>query len=164
MDVDQPKDFKSFLQSIYKLLGAIYFTKSLDPKASRYQDFILARQYYQREHEIIETMTAEDIGEEQGSLQILKQSSYFNMGVMESKISSMHEEAESNLKQALALAMDLKDPAAEKTAWWELGNLYKRTGRYDLVKECQKREFELIKLYKFTDDLMFCVQERSEFL
>jgi tetratricopeptide (TPR) repeat protein len=164
MDIDQPIKPKLFLQSAYKLLGTIYFTKSLDSKASRYQDFTLAHQYYQREREIIDTMTAEDIDEEQGSLQILSQSSYFNMGVMEAKMPWMHEDAESNLKRALALAMDLRDHVSEKTAWWELGNLYKRTGQFDLVKGCQQKEFELIKLYEFTDDLMFCVQERSESL
>lgn len=162
MDIDQPRASKSFLQSTYRLLGTIYFTKSLDPKASRNQDFTLAHQYYQRERDIIDSMTAEDINEDQGSLQMMKQSLYFNMGVMESKMPSMYDEAESNLKRALALAMELEDHAAEKTAWWELGNLYKRTGQFDLVKGCQQKEFDLIKLYEFTDDLAFCVRDRSK--
>lgn len=154
---------KSNLQNAYKVIGDIYFTKSLNQHESRYDDFENAHKYYKLEREIIDTMTLDDIEErEENDLQKLKHSSHFNMGVMQAKSPMWYSDAEKNLKQAIILAHKLEDYASEKTAWWELGNLYKRNGQFDNVKYCQNKELRLIRKYGFKDDEIYCFEERCK--
>lgn len=155
---------KSNLQNLYKVLGDIYFTKSLNQEECRYDDFQNAHRYYKLEREIINTMTLEDIEDpEPDDLTKLIQSSHFNMGVMESKIPSWYKAAEINLKRAVTLASGIKDFTAEKIAWWELGNLYKRVEQYDNVRFCQEKEYHIIKEHGFTLDEFYCFEERCEY-
>lgn len=157
-------DNKSNLQNAYKVLGDIYFTKSLNQNDSRYDDFENAHRFYKLERNIIDKMTLDDIKDpEPDELLKLKQSSHFNMGVMEAKISSCYEDAENNLKMAITMAHNLKDYAAEKTAWWELGNLYKCAEQIDNVKYCQLKECEIIREHGFTEDELYSFQEKCKF-
>jgi tetratricopeptide (TPR) repeat protein len=160
---DDQARHKSNLQNAYKVLGDIYFTKNLNTNESRSDDFENAHKYYKLEREIIDTMTLDDIVDpEEGDLEKLKQSSHFNMGVMESKSPTWYSAAEANLKEAITIAHQLKDFASEKTAWWELGNLYKRVGQFDNVKYCQRKELRLIRIHKFKDDEIYCFEERCK--
>ncbi|KAK4509752.1 phosphate transporter (Pho88) [Mucor velutinosus] len=154
---------KSLFQSTYRMLGDIYFMKSNDTSASRYADYEHAQKYYGLERNMIDTMTLDDIEDPQeDDMKRLVQSSYFNLGVMESKVHTTYNEGEANLKRAITLAQELKDYASEKSAWWELGNLYKRTQQYDLVKECQRREYQLVTQHEFTEDQRLCFEERMK--
>ncbi|KAL9554111.1 hypothetical protein MBANPS3_002977 [Mucor bainieri] len=155
---------KSLFQSTYRMLGEIYFVKSNDISASRYADYEHAQKYYQLERDVIDTMALDDIEDPQeDDIKRLIQSSNFNLGVMESKMHTTYSEGESNLKRAIVLAQELQDYASEKSAWWELGNLYKRLQQYDLVKECQKREYQLVIQHDFTEDHLLCYEERMKF-
>lgn len=161
MNQELPK-MKSLFQSTYRMLGDIYFMKSNDEPASRNADYEHAQHYYQLERDVIDTMTLDDVEDPQeDDIKRLIQSSNFNLGVMESKVYTMYSEGEANLKRAITLAQDLKDYASEKSAWWELGNLYKRIHQFDLVKECQKREYALVMEHEFTEDQVVCFEERS---
>lgn len=155
---------KAHLQEAYRNLGSIYFTKSTDIKHSRYSDFEHAIQYYELERDVIHTMTMADILEnpEEDDVKRLLQSCNFNIGVMQSKIESLYPDGEANLRRAISLARQIRDPVSEKTAWWELGNLFKRQGQYDLVKECQNEELLLIQKHDFAEDNFFCYEERSK--
>lgn len=152
---------KSGLQNAYKVLADIYFTKSLNANESQFEDFRKAHKFYKLEREVIDTMVLNDIPEpEEGDLEKLKQSSHFNMGVMEAKIPSLFPKAQQNLQDTIKLAKALKDPNSEKTAWWELGNLYKRTQQYDNVKLCQNKELRICKANSFHEDYYYCFEEK----
>lgn len=156
---------KSHLQNAYKIIGDIYFTKSLNQLDSRYSDFQDAHKYYLLEKQVIDTMDLCDIEEaEPDDLKKLKQSSHFNLGVMESKVPTLYIDAEKNLKEAVTLARKLKDSVAERTAWWELSNLYKRAGKDDNVKFCQREEFDLSKRCGFKEDLFYCFEEKCKYI
>ncbi|KAL7314729.1 hypothetical protein PS15m_006262 [Mucor circinelloides] len=155
---------KSLYQSTYRMLGDIYFMKSNDAAESRYADYKHAQKYYTLEREVIDTMTLDDIEDPQEhDIKRLVQSSNFNLGVMESKVHMTYSDGEANLKRAITLAQELQDYASEKSAWWELGNLYKRIQQYDLVKECQKREYQLVIQHEFTEDQLLCFEEKMKF-
>lgn len=155
---------KSNIQSAYRLLGDIYFTKSLNTEESQYNDFIQAHKYYKKEREVIDTMVLADIPDpKEGDLEQLKQSSHFNMGVMESKVPALFQKSQENLQRAIKIARKFEDHDKEKTAWWELGNLYKRTQQYNNVKFCQQKELSIIKTFNFVDDYMYCYEEMSKF-
>lgn len=154
---------KSLVQSTYRMLGDIYFMKSNDTSASRYADYEHAQKYYGLEKDVIDTMTLDDIEDPQeDDIKRLIQSSNFNLGVMESKVHATYSEGEANLKRAITMAQKLQDYASQKSAWWELGNLYKRTQQYDLVKECQRREYQLVIQHEFTEDQLLCFEEKSK--
>lgn len=153
---------KSLFQSTYRMLGDTYFMKSNDETAARYSDYERAHHYYQLERTIIDTMTLDDVEDPQeDDIKRLTQSSNFNLGVMESKMHNMYSEGEANLKRAIKMAQDLHDYTSEKTAWWELGNLYKRIQQFDLVKECQRREYALAIDHEFGQDQALCFEEIS---
>ncbi|OAD01886.1 hypothetical protein MUCCIDRAFT_163837 [Mucor lusitanicus CBS 277.49] len=155
---------RSLFQSTYRMLGDIYFMKSNDTSAARYADYEHAQKYYKLERDVIDTMTLDDIEDPQeDDIKRLIQSSTFNLGVMESKMHTTYSEGESNLKRAIMWAQELQDYASEKSAWWELGNLYKRIRQYDLVKECQKREYQLVIQHEFTEDQLLCYEEKMKF-
>ncbi|KAI8640420.1 hypothetical protein BD408DRAFT_419868 [Parasitella parasitica] len=163
MNQGLPK-MKSLYQSIYRVLGDIYFMKSNDGPESRHSDYENAQHYYQLERDIIDTMTLDDVEDPQDDdIKRLIQSSNFNLGVMESKVHDLYSEGEANLRRAITLAQELGDYASEKSAWWELGNLYKRIQQYDLVKECQKREYALVLKHDFDQDKVICFEERIKF-
>ncbi|KAI7898425.1 uncharacterized protein BX663DRAFT_262511 [Cokeromyces recurvatus] len=155
--IEHPLD-KQLLQTAYRTMGNIYFTKSSDPEKSRFSDFSNALHYYQLERSVIDQMKDD---EEDKVKQRLIQSSYFNMGVMQSKLSDHHSESEGNLRMAIQMAQQLNDAVSERTAWWELSNLFKRSGHYELVKECQENEYQLIQQHGFTDDALYCFEEQS---
>lgn len=92
----------------------------------------------------------------------LTQSSHFNMGVMESKIPSAIDDAFKNLNHAAKIAFKLQDSVAEKTAWWELGKLYKRVNDCDNVKLCQGKEYRIVKREGFKEDEFYCFEEQCE--
>lgn len=153
---------KSNIQSAYRLLGDIYFTKSLNTEESQYKDFIRAHEYYKEEREVIDTMVLSDIPDpKEGDLEQLKQSSHFNMGVMESKVPNLFQKSQENLQRAIKIARRFEDHDKEKTAWWELGNLYKRTQQYSNVKYCQQKELSIIKSFNLLDDYIYCYEEMS---
>lgn len=155
---------KSNIQSAYRLLGDIYFTKSLNTEESQYSDFIHAHEYYKKEREVIDTMVLADIPDpKEGDLEQLKQSSHFNMGVMESKVPALFRKSQENLQRAIKIARKFEDHDKEKTAWWELGNLYKRTQQYNNVKFCQQKELSIIKTFNLLDDYMYCYEEMMKF-
>lgn len=155
---------KSNLQNAYKILGDIYFTKSLSKTESRYSDYENAHKFYKLEKEMIDSMVLSDIEDpEQDDLKRLEQSSHFNLGVMGSKIPSLYTQAEKNLQAAITLAHKLEDFSAERSGWWELGNLYKRAGQHDNVKFCQNEEFNVTKKHGFKQDQFYCFQEKSKY-
>ncbi|CAO3611790.1 unnamed protein product [Mucor fragilis] len=163
MQQSLPK-MKSLVQSTYRMLGDIYFMKSNDTSASRYADYEHAQKYYGLEKDVIDTMTLDDIEDPQeDDIKRLIQSSNFNLGVMESKVHATYSEGEANLKRAITMAQKLQDYASQKSAWWELGNLYKRTQQYDLVKECQRREYQLVIQHEFTEDQLLCFEEKMKY-
>ncbi|GAA5798595.1 hypothetical protein HPULCUR_004000 [Helicostylum pulchrum] len=156
---------KSHLQNAYKIIGDIYFTKSLNKLESRYSDFENAHKYYLLEKQVIDTMDLSDIEEaEPDDLKKLKQSSHFNLGVMESKVHALYTDAEKNLQEAVTLAHKLNDSVAERTVWWELANLYKRAEKDNNVKFCQREEFNLAKRCGFKEDMFYCFEEKCKFL
>ncbi|KAI7865646.1 uncharacterized protein EV154DRAFT_432872 [Mucor mucedo] len=158
---EQPSN-RSNLQAIYKQLGDIYFTKSLNQDECRHDDFDNALQFYKLEREVIDTMDLSDIEDsEPNDLLKLTQASHLNMGVMESKISAF-EAAIENIKQAVAIAIQLNDFVAEKTAWWELGNLYKRMNQLNNVLFCQGKEYRIVKRHGLRDDEFYCFEEQCE--
>ncbi|KAI8981852.1 hypothetical protein BDF20DRAFT_432732 [Mycotypha africana] len=164
MDEDR-KYQKEYLQTSYRALGNIYFQKSLHPKNARHDDVEIALHYYNKEREILATMAKEDIegNVDDNYLEALMQASNYNTGVMQCKVPHFRKEGEANLKRAIQQAEELKDPMSEKKAWWELGNLYKRIKNFDLVKRCQKEEHRLIEDNSFTDDEIYCFNERMYF-
>ncbi|KAI8364269.1 hypothetical protein EDC96DRAFT_511105 [Choanephora cucurbitarum] len=163
MDIDQPK-IKLALQFGYRLLGNIYFNKGLHPKASRYSDYQHALQFYTSEREVIDTMTLTDMDStDEDDLTKLRQSSHFNMGVMERKLPDHYTQANDDLKSALKLAQQLKDPQSEKNAWWELGNLYKTLGDHEAVKRCQASEHSVALHCGLKEDVIICFEERIKY-
>ncbi|RCH82260.1 hypothetical protein CU098_000874, partial [Rhizopus stolonifer] len=164
MDLDQPK-IKLALQSTYRLIGNVYFTKSLDPEASRFSDYQQAVHFYELERQVIEDLTLADIDStDEDDLVKLKQSVYFNMGVMKCKLPDKRHDAKHHLNNAVKLAQKLEDGFSEKTAWWELGNLYKALGDHDMVKQCQMSEHAVAIRLGLSEDIMTCYEERSKSL
>ena len=153
---------KSNLQNAYKMVADIYFTKSLDSEHARYSDYKQAYKYYKLEKTIIDTMVLEDIPDyKPGDLEQIKQSNCFNVGVMAAKIPTLHPKALENLQEAILLAEKLRDPMAEKSAWWEMGNLFKHTKQYDNLKYCQNKEMAIIKKHGLDEEYFIVFEEKG---
>ncbi|KAI9248759.1 hypothetical protein BY458DRAFT_550844 [Sporodiniella umbellata] len=156
---------KHKLQSIYKSVADAYFIKGIDPHVSRYNDFLHAFEYYQKEKALIDIMTLDDVDRDPTILPQLNRSSNFNLGVVCSKMMAKDKivMAEGFLRQAIEQAQKLQDLANEKRTWWELGNHFRRTSQDSFVKGCQVKEMNIIRHHGFKDDEPPCLEERIKF-
>ncbi|KAI8880137.1 hypothetical protein K501DRAFT_191993 [Backusella circina FSU 941] len=153
---------KYTLQSAFKLLGQIYFSKGFSADAARYDDFSNAHRFYEKEHCILKTMTAHDVDGDPNSLLILKQSSHFNMGVIQSKLPEYRQQGLKSLAICLKEAQDLELVDSQKQVLWETAQIYAGKGDYEMVKRCQEKEHNIARNNKNKEDEMNCLVARSK--
>ncbi|KAI8985442.1 hypothetical protein BDB01DRAFT_842899 [Pilobolus umbonatus] len=149
-------------QRAYKLIGDIYFTKACDPRAARYDDLINSKKSYLLEKKVLDTMDREDVDKDPEVWMNLKRMSYFNLGVIESKLYTSPVTAMECLTEAIELAKKLGDHGSQREAWWEMANFYKRTDDYVKIKQCLMKEMEIIRQYNLVEHEVACLMERSK--
>lgn len=121
---------------------------------ARCNDFEYARKYYRQERQLLD-----EFPESTRDLERLKQSSDFNLGVIESKFPDSAATGENRLISAIRCAVSLRMPEAERAAWMELANVRKKYADFSRALQCLQKELSICRANKYEDDERGCLIE-----
>ncbi|KAI7863469.1 hypothetical protein BDF14DRAFT_1843415 [Spinellus fusiger] len=145
------------LQTAYKALADIYFTRGHDPEEGVFSDLENAWTYYQEERKVLSSIHVEE-GEEEKRMMLRThiRSSSLNLGIISAKLPIHTSQSEKYFADAIRQAQSLKDIQNERLSWWEFGNMYRYTGHLEGILQCQKKELSLITKHQLKEDELAC--------